>query len=132
MSGIFIDDSGFYENTGKICKRCESPVWQSGVPEYSFQCLRCDEDLYKFEVEEQDPRYMPRVIIGRHAHGITLNNQLEFIMDDEGNKRIFDNQPDAEAFLLSSGFDDEDLEFMYFVEIDHKEAENEIKTSYIV
>lgn len=119
MSGIFIKDLGFCENTDRICQRCKTSVWQTNTPGYLFQCLVCDEDLYEFETKGQDPRYMPRVIIGRHVHDITLNNQLEFIMDNEGNERIFDNQPQAEEFLLSVGFDTEDLEFMYFIEIDH-------------
>lgn len=122
MSGIFIKDLGFCENTDRICKRCKAPVWRTDTPDYSFQCLSCDEDLYEFETEEQDPHYLPRVIVGRHAHGITLNSELEFIVDDEGNERIFNNQPEAEAFLLNIGFGAEDLEFMYFVEIDHEEA----------
>lgn len=37
----------------------------------------------------------------------------------DGNKevRIFNNQPEAEAFLLANGFIREDLEFLYFVEV---------------
>lgn len=117
MSGIFIDGMGFCENTDKICTRCKSPVWETNTTDYSFQCLSCDEDLYDFETETQDPHHLPKVVVGRHIHGITLNNELEYLLDENGNERIFDSQPVAEAFLLANGFELEDLEFMYFVEV---------------
>jgi len=122
MSGIFIGGS-FKQNTDKICIRCKSPAWETDTPGgYLYQCLKCDEDLFGCEVEEQDPHYLPRVIVGRHVNGITLNADVEYLLDDEGKERIFENQPTAEAFLLSNGLEAEDLEFMYFVEIDHEEA----------
>ena len=36
----------------KRCNRCESPVVKSDNPEYSYQCLECDEDLYSIEIHE--------------------------------------------------------------------------------
>lgn len=31
------------------CNRCGNLVMRSYIKGYTFQCLRCDEDLYKFE-----------------------------------------------------------------------------------
>ena len=50
MSGIFYEGR-WYENTDMICRRCGSPVYESDISGYSYQCFQCDEDLYSFEVE---------------------------------------------------------------------------------
>ena len=102
MSGIF-HEGRWYENTDMICRRCGRPVYDSDNPEYCYQCFHCDEDFYSFEVEEQDALYLPPV------------------MDDTGKTRIFQNQPEAEAFLLCHGFTSEDLEHFYFVEVPENE-----------
>ncbi len=109
-----------YENTDMVCKRCKSPVWESDNPEYEYQCFNCDEDLYRFEVEEQNGLYLPPVIVGRHINGITLND-LEWLLDEDGNEMVFKNQPEAEAFLLKSGFSQEDLEWFIFLEVEKNE-----------
>lgn len=36
------------ESCGTCC-RCGSPLFQSLLPGYSFQCFTCDEDFYQFE-----------------------------------------------------------------------------------
>ena len=64
---------------------------------------------------------MPPVMVARPVDGITLNEALEYLLDDTGNTRIFHNQPEAEAFLLSHGFTSEDLEYIYFVEVPENE-----------
>ena len=46
---------------------------------------------------------------------------LEYLLDDTGKTRIFQNQPEAEAFLLCHGFTSEDLEHFYFVEVPENE-----------
>lgn len=33
----------------RVCKRCNTKVRKSDNPEYSWQCMNCDEDLYDFE-----------------------------------------------------------------------------------
>lgn len=58
MSGIFVDGK-WYENADMKCRKCGSPVYESDNPEYVYQCFACDEDLYSFETEEQDPHYFP-------------------------------------------------------------------------
>ena len=116
MSGIF-HEGRWYENTDMICRRCGRPVYDSDNPEYCYQCFHCDEDFYSFEVEEQDALYLPPVMVARPVDGITLNEALEYLLDDTGKTRIFQNQPEAEAFLLCHGFTSEDLEHFYFVEV---------------
>ena len=107
MSGIF-HDGHWYGNTGMVCRRCGNPVYQSDHAEYIYQCFHCDEDLYSFEVTEQDGFFLPKVAVARPVNGISLNEGLEYLLD--GNK-------EAEAFLLANGFIREDLEFLYFVEV---------------
>ena len=120
MSGIF-HEGRWYENTDMICRRCGRPVYPSDIPEYSYQCFHCDEDFYSIEVEEQDAFYLPPVMVARPVNGITLNEALEYLLDDTGKTRIFQNQPEAEAFLLCHGFTSEDLEHFYFVEVPENE-----------
>jgi hypothetical protein len=115
MSGVFYNGE-WYENTGLVCRRCSKPVYKSDLPEYSFQCFHCDEDLYTIEADEVNT--LPRVTVARPVDGITLNTALEHLLDDTGEARIFNNQPEAEAFLLSQGIPGEDLQFLHFIDCD--------------
>lgn len=123
MSGIFVDGK-WYENADMKCRKCGSPVYESDNPEYVYQCFACDEDLYSFETEEQDPHYFPRVMVARPVDGITINEQLEYLLNpDTKEPEIFASQADAEAWLTALGYHMEELEHFYFVEcVD--EAEN--------
>lgn len=120
MSGIF-HEGRFYENTDMVCRRCGHPVYESDNSEYSYQCFYCDEDLYSFEVREQDGLYLPPVMVARPVDGITVNEALEYLLDENEKPRIFSNQPEAECFLLAQGIDAESLEHFYFVEVTEDE-----------
>ena len=67
----------------------------------------------------QNDEHTPRVIVMRHAHGVTLNPVSDTLLDAEGNDLIFDNEVAARAFLSEAGFSNEDMEFLYFVELDN-------------
>ena len=121
MSGIFYEGR-WYENTGLICRRCGQPVYESDNPEYRYQCFHCDEDLYSFEAEERDALYLPQVMVARPVDSIPLNETLEYLLDDCGKPRIFQNQGEAEEFLLSHGFSSGGLEHLYFVEVSQNEG----------
>jgi len=82
--------------------------------------LKCDEDLFSFEAEEQNGLYLPKVIVARRVNGISLNTELEYLLDSEGDEIIFENQAKAEAFLLNAGFGSEDLEYFYFIEFENE------------
>ena len=120
MSGIF-HDGNWYESTDLKCRRCGQPVYESANPKYVYQCFNCDEDLYSFEAEEQDALYLPRVRVARHAEGITLNAEIEYLLDDNGEPLIFESQPAAEAHLMAHGVSAYSLEFLYFVEAEDGE-----------
>ena len=92
-------------------------VYQPEHAEYSYQCFHCEVDLYSFEVTERDGFFLPKVAVARPVNGITLNEGLEYLLDGNREVRIFNNQPEAEAFLLANGFIREDLVFLYFVEV---------------
>jgi RecJ-like exonuclease len=36
----------------RLCNRCNNPVEKSFLEDYDYQCIVCDEDLYKFETHE--------------------------------------------------------------------------------
>ena len=119
MSCIFKNGKR-YDNTDMICKTCGSPVWEADDTRYIYQCFKCNKHLKDTEVEEQNGLYLPPVIVGRHINGITLND-LEWLLDEDGNEMVFKNQPEAEAFLLKSGFSQEDLEWFIFLEVEKNE-----------
>lgn len=37
------------EGTNIYCNRCNQQVTKSDLEEYNYQCMECDEDLYRFE-----------------------------------------------------------------------------------
>lgn len=40
--------------TNRACNRCGSDVFESEIrEEYSYQCMKCDEDLYAYETHEK-------------------------------------------------------------------------------
>ena len=53
--------------------------------------------------------------------GITINEALEYLLDENEKPRIFASQPEAEAFLLAQGIDGGALEHFYFVEVTENE-----------
>jgi hypothetical protein len=36
------------------CKKCNAVVFPSELPEYTYECFDCDEDLYEFETYQAD------------------------------------------------------------------------------
>lgn len=55
------------------------------------------------------------VIVGRPINGISLNG-LEWLLNDDGTQRVFENSAEADAFLRKNGFTDEDLDYLVFRE----------------
>ena len=55
MSGVW-HESRWYPATGYICRRCGHPVYESNLKEqgYKYQCFDCDEDMFVFEVEQEE------------------------------------------------------------------------------
>lgn len=59
---------------------------------------------------------MSGVIIGRPVDGITLNRELEFLLDDDGKVKVFDNPDQATSSLLAADIDSEELRHMVIME----------------
>ena len=59
---------------------------------------------------------MSRVIAARPVNGITLNGELEFLLDDGGEVRVFDSEEQARDFLIAAGVSSEELRHMVFME----------------
>ena len=59
---------------------------------------------------------MSRVIAARPVNGITLNGELEFLLDDSGEVRVFDSEEQARDFLIAAGIGLEELRHMVFME----------------
>jgi len=55
------------------------------------------------------------MIVGRHINGITIND-LEYILDDDGDVMEFDGKEEAIAFLKDHGVTDQDIEYLVFLE----------------
>ena len=59
---------------------------------------------------------MSKAIVARPVNGITLNGDLEFLLDDAGKVRVFDSPEEAKSFLIASGVDAEGLRHMTIME----------------
>ena len=59
---------------------------------------------------------MSKAIVARPVNGITLNSDLEFLLDDAGKVRVFDSPEEAKSFLITSGVDAEGLRHMTIME----------------
>ncbi len=59
---------------------------------------------------------MSKAIVGRPVDGITLNGELEFLLDDSGEIRVFDSPEQAKSFLIANGVDTEELRHMTIME----------------
>jgi len=75
----------------------------------------------------QADKRTPQVIVMQHAHGITLNPITETILDEEGNEMVFSDEAAARLFLLNAGLNDEDMEHLFFVELDNLPDDGEPK-----
>lgn len=59
---------------------------------------------------------MSKAIVARPVDGITINTELEFLLDNDGEVRIFDNQEQARLFLTAAGIEPEELHHMTIME----------------
>ena len=59
---------------------------------------------------------MSKVIVARPVNGITLNDELEYLLDDGGEVRTFDSEEQARAFLVAAGVGLEELRHMVIIE----------------
>ena len=59
---------------------------------------------------------MSKAIVARSVDGITLNGELEFLLDDNGAIMVFDSPGQARSFLLASGVGIEGLRDMTIME----------------
>ncbi len=64
---------------------------------------------------EGKPTY--KIIVGRPVDGITINDALEFLLDDTGAVRLFDSTKEARSFLIAAGVGSEELRHITFMEI---------------
>ncbi len=59
---------------------------------------------------------MSKAIVGRPVGGITVNGELEFLLDDSGEIRVFDSPEQAKSFLIANGVDTEELRHITIME----------------
>ena len=68
------------------------------------------------EVHSLLDEHKTKICIGRPINGITIN-PLEFVLDDDGEVKTFENEDVARDFLKRNGFTDEDIDYLTFQEI---------------
>ncbi len=59
---------------------------------------------------------MKKAIVARPVNGITINGDLEFLLDDSGDVRVFNGPEEAKTFLIANGVDSEELRHMTIME----------------
>lgn len=55
------------------------------------------------------------IIVGKHIENISLND-LEYLLDDEGNIKYFNSKQEAVEFLTDAGADEDDIEWFKFID----------------
>lgn len=61
----------------------------------------------------------PRIRIGRHINGITLN-ELEYILNDDGEVLTFKDESEARDYLLNyAGFTEDQIDSLTFEEVEN-------------
>ena len=59
---------------------------------------------------------MSKAVVSRPVDGITINGDLEFLLDDSGEVKVFDSPEEARSFLITNGIDPEELRHMTIME----------------
>lgn len=59
---------------------------------------------------------MSKAVVARPVNGITINSELEFLLDDSGAVLVFDSQEQARSFLTAAGVEPEELRHMTIME----------------
>lgn len=59
---------------------------------------------------------MNKSVIARPVNGITINSELEFLLDDSGAVQVFDSSDQARSFLIAAGVEPEELRHMTIME----------------
>ena len=58
---------------------------------------------------------MSRAVVARPINGITLNGDLEFLLDKNEAVQVFDSPDQAKSFLADAGVDPEKLRHMTII-----------------
>lgn len=59
---------------------------------------------------------MNKAVVARPVNGITLNGELEFLLDVDGEVRMFDSPEQAKSFLTAAGVKPEEFQQMTIME----------------
>ena len=59
---------------------------------------------------------MSKAVVARPVNGITLNGDLEFLLDDSGAVQVFDSPEQARSYLTAAGVEPEELRHMTIME----------------
>ena len=68
------------------------------------------------------------IIVGKHINDITLND-LEYLLDENGDIMEFESEKKAIQFLKSFGFDDEQIYYFKFIEKEPASAATDTSSS---
>ena len=59
---------------------------------------------------------MSKAVVAHPVNGITLNGDLEFLLDDSGAVQVFDSPEQARSYLTAAGVEPEELRHMTIME----------------
>lgn len=96
------------------CPKCKRPLYITETPGYFGQCFHCDEDFYMIETLSEGIEC--GVLIGRTLNGITVNGGIEYLLDNNNKRMVFNSPEDAKNFLLQNGIAEQDTEMFYYID----------------
>ena len=59
---------------------------------------------------------MSKVVVYRPVDGITLNTEIEYLLNEDDSIMMFDSAEQAKSWLIMQGVTDEELSVMTFLE----------------
>lgn len=94
-------------------------LWESfpenGKPEWLTMEQILDYEQKMLHLSGAETAKTDKVVIGRPVGGISINPELEFVLDDEGVVRYFEGIEQAKALLRQDGVSEGDMEFYTFL-----------------
>ena len=96
------------------CPKCKRPLYITKTPGYFGQCFHCDEDFYMIEALSEGNEC--GVMVGRPLNGITVNGGIEYLLNSENKRMIFDSPEDAKNYLIQNGVSKVAAELFYYID----------------
>ena len=92
------------------------------IVDFGSELGTCTVSADEMELYEIGSEITGRLCVGRPINGITINGN-EYLLNDDGEVKVFENTREAVVFLYDKGFSPEEITELTLVDIDEQPAE---------